>query len=167
MYKVGDTVVHPASGVCCIKGIEEKSFAGGEKRKYYVLETVYDTVATTIHIPVDGEKVKLRRLLNSADIRDIIHTVSVKEALWIDDNSARKERFQAILKEGDHGKILQMICEIHLKRVERERGGKKIYASDSKILTDAERLIHQEFAHTLEIEPETVADFILSELNIG
>lgn len=167
MYKIGDTVVHPASGVCRIEDIEDRSFAGGERRKYYVLKTMYDAVATTIHIPVDGDMVKLRRLLDSCDIVDIIRTVSVKEPMWLDDTSARKERFQGILKEGDHGRILQMICEIHIKRLERERDGKRIYASDDKILKEAERLIHQEFAHILDISPDSVSDFILSELNIG
>lgn len=167
MFKTGDTVVHPASGVCRIVDIEEKSFAGGEKRRYYVLKTIYDAVATVIHIPVDGDSIKLRKLLDIGDIRDIIRTVSVKDALWTDDNSVRKERFQQILKEGDHGRILQMICEIHIKRAERESEGKRIYASDSKILTDAERLIHQEFAHILDIAPDRVGEFILSELNIG
>lgn len=167
MYKTGDTVIHPGVGVCRIEKITEESFGGGEKRKYYVLKTLYDSTNTVIHIPVDGGKVKLRRLLDSNDIKDIIHTVSVKDPLWVEGSAERRELFSSILKEGDQGKILQMICEIHLKQAERERTGKKIYVSDSKILSAAEKLIHQEFAHTLDIAPDKVAEFIIEELRIG
>lgn len=167
MYKAGDTVMHPTSGVCRVESIKEESFGGVEKKKYYILKTVYDSSSTVIYVPVDGERVKLRKLLSREDIKEIIHSVSVKVPLWVDNNAQRKEIFKNIMHEGDYAKILQMICEIHLKQAERTDSGKKMYVSDSKILTAAEKIIHQEFAHTLNIEPERVADFIVNELNIG
>jgi len=166
MYKKGDTVIHPASGVCRIEDITEESFGGIEKRKYYVLKTVYDSAQTTIHVPVDGGKIKLRKLLSSDDIREIINSVSVKNELWVENNAERKEIFTKVLQGDDYGKILQMICEIHLKQAERSNSGKKLYVADSKVLNAAEKLIHQEFAHILNIDPNDVADYIVKELNI-
>ncbi len=165
MFKPGDMVMHPGAGVCRIDSITEESFGGGEPRKYYVLKTVYDSSQTVIHLPVEGGKVKLRKLLSCSDIKSIIHSVSVVEPLWEDNNAARKEAFSRILREGDYAKMLQMICEIHIKRIEKEKTGKKLYVADSKVLQAAEKIIHQEFAHTLEIPPEKVAEFIINELN--
>lgn len=167
MYKIGDTVVHPTVGVCRISAITEESFAGADKMQYYVLKTVYNSSSTVIHIPVDGVKVKLRKLLSGNEIKDIIHSVSVKEPLWIENSAERKEAFAKIMQEGDYGKILQMICEIHLKQAERIDNGKKPYVSDSKVLSAAEKLLYQEFAHILDIELDKVADFVIGELNIS
>lgn len=167
MFKTGDMVMHPGAGVCRIDSITEESFGGTTPRKYYVLKTVYDNSPTVIHLPVDSDKIKLRKLLTCDDIRSIIHSVSVTEPFWIENSSERKEAFVRILQEGDYSKMLRMICEIHLQKSEKEKSGKKLYVSDSKVLQAAERIIHQEFAHILEIPPDEVADFIKKELNVG
>ncbi len=167
MFNTGDMVMHPGAGVCRIDSITEESFGGTMPRKYYVLKTVYDSSQTVIHLPVDSDKVKLRKLLTQEDIKEIIRSVSVKEPFWVDNSVQRKETFAHILQEGDHAKILQMICEIHIKKNEKEQTGKKLYVADSKVLQMAERIIHQEFAHTLNIAPDEVADFIMNELDVG
>ena len=167
MFKTGDMVMHPGAGICRIDSITEESFGGTSPRKYYVLKTVYDNSQTVIHLPVDSDRVKLRRLLTREDIKDIIRSVSVTEPLWVENSVRRKEEFSRIMQSGDHAEMLQMICEIHIKKAENEQAGKKLYVSDSKTLQMAERIIHQEFAHTLDISPDEVKDFIISELNIG
>lgn len=167
MFNIGDMVIHPGAGVCRIDSITEECFGGTSPRKYYVLKTVYDNSQTVIHLPVDSDKIKLRKLLTRSDIKDIIRSVSVKEPFWTENSVQRKETFARILQEGNHANLLQMICEIHIKKAEKEQGGKKLYVADSKVLQAAERIIYQEFAHTLNIAPDEVADFIMSELQVG
>lgn len=63
-------------------------------------------------------------------------------------------------------KIIQLIVEIHKKLEEKQSQGKKLHAADARTLAEAEKLIHQEFAYALKLEPEDVAPFIMKEMNL-
>ena len=41
--------------------------------------------------------------------------------------------------------------------------GKKMYASDEKLMREAEKLIYEEFATVLNIKPDKVVDYIVKK----
>lgn len=165
MYKIGDTVLHPTAGVCKIANIKSEDFLGLGLKEFYVLNPVYDK-GQIIHSPVDSVKITLRRVLSEKEIYSLIHSVSCDEPLWTDNDAMRKEIFSKTLKTDDQAKIIQLIIEICEKRKEKTQNGKKLHISDESILHEAERIIHQEFAYALNINVDSVAQFIMKELNI-
>lgn len=166
MYNIGDTVMYPGAGVCRIAEIETKRFAKTAPKTYYILKPVYDNVQTTIYCPVDNEKINLQRLLTAEDIRVLLKNLPKDRTLWIDNDTERKREFTAILRSGDRADILQLICEIHENRVKREAAGKKLHLADEKILREAEKIIHQELAYSMQIDVSEVSAFIMKELEI-
>lgn len=44
------------------------------------------------------------------------------------------------------------------------KAGRKFHQADEKLLKEAEKVLHGEFAHVLQIAPEEVAAFIMGEL---
>lgn len=166
MYKIGEVLMHPGSGVCKINGITEKEITRNDKRNYYVLNPVYGNEKTTIFLPVDNNKINIRRLLSKEEIFDIIESVSTNEISWIDDDSKRQEEFSQIIREGDHKKIIELIIELHKHQKYCAQNGKKFRISDNKLLTDAEKMIHQEFAYLMDLQPDEVAQWIIDKLNL-
>lgn len=164
MYQIGDTVMHPSEGVCCIEDIRSIRFTGNQSRDYYVLRPSMEKGSGTIYLPIERGDAVLRRLLSRQDILDMIHESAAYAGLWTEDARTRKDRFTAILHEGNYAKTIQMIREIHEHNALRLAEGKKLSANDEHVLSDAQRLLHQEFSYVLKMSPEDTVAFILNEL---
>ena len=165
MFKCLDYVMHPGMGVCKIEEIKKQSIFKNQEREFYVLRPVYENEKTLIYVPIDSEKIKLRKLLTKNDIKNIISTLPGCETVWIENELQRKETFMRTLKSCDHVAIMGIIKVLYEHRLAKQECGKKLYLSDEKLLKEAERLIHQELAFTMEINPDEVANFIADELN--
>lgn len=78
----------------------------------------------------------------------------------------RKEKYREILKNGDRQELIQLIRTLYLHQQELKKAGKKFHATDEKILNEAEKILHHEFAYVLDIKLEEVVPFISKEINI-
>lgn len=162
MFQVNDTVMYGSSGVCRISEISAKKF-GNKEVLYYVLKPVYDE-NSTIYCPVDSPKLKIRKLLSVDEIYRLIQEMPDSQTEWVNNEQQRKEKFNKILKEGDHRELIRLIRALYFNREEKRRTGKKFYLSDERIMKEAETMLHEEFAHVLKIELEEVVPFITGEL---
>ncbi len=165
MFKCGDTVMHPGMGVCKIEEIKKQTIMK-KTQEFYILKPVYENEKTTIYVPVNSDKIGLRRLLTQEDIKEILKSLPNARSLWVDNDAKRKEVFTQVLKSGDHVSIMELIKELYEHKLEKQSAGKRLHISDEKILQEAERLIHQELAFTMNIKPDEVSDFIVGQLNM-
>lgn len=79
------------------------------------------------------------------EVYSLINTMPHTESIWIEDINLRKEKYTKILKSGDNKQLVKLIRTLYLEKVEV----KKLYVNDEKIMTDAEKLLHEEFALVL------------------
>lgn len=165
MFSINEIVVHPNSGVCKISDIRTERFASSAE-KYYVLQPIYSPSTTRIFVPVSGDKIKLRHPLSKQEVISAIDCSLSVKSQWLEDEKKRSERFSAVLSEKEPTKIIEIICELHKNKAQRASEGKKLRNNDERILSEAEKVIHQEFAFVLGIEPDDVAKFIMDRLNI-
>jgi len=163
MYSIGDTVMHPSEGVCAITDIRTMQFSGAA-REYYILTPSMEKSSSTVYMPVERGNSVLRRLLSRADILALIKESTVRDFKWIADNKLRKDAFTKLLHSGDIAGIIRMISEIHAHSTQRVAEGKKPCASDESIMTEAQRLLHQEFSYVLRINQDDTVAFIRKEL---
>lgn len=158
-YQINDTLLHPGAGVCRITDIRSEKFGDTGARMYYILKPVYQNTSSTIFIPVESDKILLRRLLTKDEILSLLQEVPNCEDLWVGDDKLRAARFAQLLKTHDHLSLMKLIAELHI----RENEGKKLHAADKKTLYEAERLLHQELAYALNLQPDEVAPFLIHE----
>lgn len=76
----------------------------------------------------------------------------------------RKEKYNEILKKGNKVELVKLIRTLYLEKEKKKTEGKKLYVGDEKIMAEAERLLHEEFAVVLNIKVDEVLPFILGEL---
>lgn len=150
------------SGVCRIVDIRPEKF-GEEKRVYYILKPD-DNETSTIYCPVDCDKVNIRRLLSIKEVRDLIKIMPDSRMEWIENDQRRKEAFTEILRQGDRRELVKLIKTLHFHQEAMAQAGRKFRASDERIMKDAEKVLHGEFAHVLKISEEQVVPFIMGEL---
>lgn len=159
MFKVNDYVMYGMTGVCKILDISNEKFINNENRKYYVLSPVYYD-KTIIKVPVDNNKIQMRKIISKENVALLINDTPNMEALWIDDEKKRNQEFKTMLKSGKCEDLIKLIKSINLNKESTKLLGKKIYQSDNDIMKEAERLLNEEFAVVLEILPSEVNSHI-------
>ena len=69
------------------------------------------------------------------------------------------------ITEATRQKIIEAAKELGYNFEEKKKNeGKKLYVGDEKIMSEAQRLLHEEFALVLNIKVDEVLPFILGEL---
>ena len=151
MFQVNDVIIYGTQGVCKITGTEEKTISG-KKKTYFVLKPVSDKGAT-IFAPTDNELVlkKMRRLLTKDQIHKLIDSMPQENAVWIENENARKELYKKVLEKGDHLELINMIKAIYTHKTQREAEGKRLHMSDERFFKDAEQILYNEFQFVLDL----------------
>lgn len=165
MLQINDYLIYGTTDVCQVVDIRKERFGGTEDKEYYVLKPVYAD-KNTIYAPVDNGKMKMRRILTIDEVRELINTIPDEEGVWIDNDRLRKEKFNEILKNDDRKDLANLIKTLRGKRREQMENGRKFCITDDNIMKAAEKLLYNEFALVLEIEPEEVASYILEKISL-
>ena len=155
MFKVDDYIMYGRTGVCKVIDITNEKFINGEERKYYVLSGIHNNNNTIIKIPLDNTKIPMRKIISKGDVTSLINDMSNMEALWIDDEKKRSNKFKTMLKSGK--------CEDLIELISNKRYFKKLNKADKEIIKEAERLVSEEFAIILNISPKEVNSYISSK----
>ena len=162
MFEVNDYIMYGVTGVCRVTGIEEK-IINHIKKDYYVLSPVYSK-NIVIKIPVDNEKVTMRKLHTKEEVESLINSMPNKETLWIDDDKERNETFKSMLKSADCNDFITLIKSIYSNKKIRKTIAKTMHKADDEIMKAAENLLNEEFATILGIELEEVTPYILDKI---
>lgn len=167
MYNINDTVVYGIHGVCKIVDIEEKDF-GWKKNSYYVLKPVFDD-KSTIYLGTDSDNArdKLHLALSAEEIYSLVKLMPDEKTIWIEDDKTRKEQFRAILAGEDREALVRLLKTLHHQQQKKKETGKKLSVEDDRIMKDAEKKLHEEFAHVLNIELDEVGPFILEQTQVS
>lgn len=167
-FEVGQYVVYGTNGICMVDSIERMSFAAGVPAEYYYVLRQHRNPSNKYFVPLKNEAQlsRLREPMRREDIEDILMGLSDDDVNWISDRRERGDYFRNILHEGVSGRLLNMIICIYEKKRELARNGKKLSVTDQGTLKTAEKLLEEEFAWALEMDPEDVPAFIRRRLHI-
>lgn len=157
MHKAGDYVTYKENGICRI---------AEETDEYYILQPVYGH-NMTVYVPKKSQALVdlMCRVLTKDKIDEIIMDTENSQYQWIDDSKARSEYFNKLLRSGDKAAVLWLVKALSLHKIEVEKNKRNFYASDKRILSAAEKVITEEFAFVLGIEPEDVIPYIVNKLH--
>ena len=158
MVKVDDYIMYGITGVCKVIDITNEKFINGEKRDYYVLSPIHNN-NTIIKIPLDNNKIPMRKIISKGDVTSLINDMPNMDTLWIDDEKKRNNQFKMMLKSGKCEDLIKLIFN---KRYAKSTS-KKLNKADTEIIKEAERLLHEEFAIILNISPKEVNSYISSK----
>lgn len=159
--------MYGTNGVCEISDIQTRK-VGDRETDYYVLRPVYNG-NTTLYVPALNEKLvaKMKEMLTKEEVIALIRSIPSKECVWIENESERKETYRSIVASGDRTELIRLIKTLHLHRAKQLEVGKKLHISDEKLLTEAEKILHDEFAYVLDIDRECIVKYILEEKDKG
>lgn len=163
-FNVGEHVVYSSCEICKIEEKVKRCFDGINEREYLRLIPVFSK-GSNFYIPSDDYDGKIRRLLTKEEIYSLIDDLPDSETQWCEDKNQRKSKFFSVLRSDNYHELLSMIRTIYQKRQEQNSQGKKLHASDEKVMHEAEKLIHHEFSFVLGIDEDDVDRFIEERLS--
>ncbi len=167
-FEKGDYVIYGIKGICCVEDVKMMSLSPEmPERPYYILrqEENRDLVMS---VPADNKKLvaKMRHVLTKPQIDSLLESARGSELMWIDDKRERTERFGEILATGVQKELLLMISCIYLQKQELHTKNKKLNVSDDSTLKAAVKLVREEFAYALGIDPDDVGAYIRRALSL-
>jgi len=165
MHAAGDFVTYRQNGICKITRTVKQNFGGMGEKEYYELSPVYDA-KSVIFVPTDSQALvsEMRHVLSREEIDAVICNSEHETLEWVEDTKERAQAFGEILSGGDRQRILWVIKVLSLYKKELEEKKRKLYATDAKILSAAEKTITEEFAFVLGIGRDEVLTYILERL---
>lgn len=166
MWKLGDTVMYGAAGICSISDIRDEKF-GNEIKKYYILKPIFDD-KNTFFVPSFNETLmsKLRPIMTKDETLAFIGRMTLVEPKWIDNDKMRQESYKAVLDSGDRDSVVSVLKALYHRKVMLTEKGKKLRTSDEIIMRNAEMLIENECAYVLEMTAAEVRELIKSETEV-
>ena len=110
MFKKGEYILYGTVGVCQVEGISKPDFSNNDK-VYYSLVPKFDQ-DTTIYIPVDSPKVKMREIMTRQEAEQFILALPSVEGKQYANDKERPQAYRQILESGDCTQLASMIQEI-------------------------------------------------------
>lgn len=161
VYSAGDYVIYAGNGICKIEDIRQENFSGIGERLYYIMNSVYENGAR-FFVPVSNEcEERLRPVFSEEKIKTIIDQTEDIAPKWNESDEERSQSFEAILRSGNIAEILWLVKILNLHKREVREHNKKFHACDEKILTQAEKVITEEFAFVLGLSKREVIPYIV------
>lgn len=160
MFEIGDYIVCGNNGICTVENISTIDVSGVDPdRLYYILQPVY-AKTSVVYIPVDNEKIIMRKVLTKEQVNELIDHIPEIETIREINDKIREERFKECMKHHACEDWIRVIKTLYLRRKERFEKGQKVTATDARYLKTAEDNLYCEFAMALGIEKNEVVKFI-------
>lgn len=165
MFEKGELIMCGGHGVCRVIDITGNPIDRlDQKKKYYVLEPVFEK-ASTIYTPVDNEKIVMRRIMNKEEAERLIAHITEIDTVWIQEEKRREQTYKEAIRTYDSRSLVQIIKTLYQRKRSRINEGKKVLSSDEQYLHKAEELLYSEMSLALSIPKEEVEAYIAREVD--
>ena len=160
MFNVGDHIIYGINGVCKITEIGPMKMAGADPSKLYYTVVPCYIRDSEIYTPVDNQRVVMRKVMSKDEAETFIDDIKTVDKLDIIEEKKRELEYKQAVLTCDPKILVQLIKTIYQRMGDRIAEGKKVTASDSKYFKIAEDSLYGELAISLDIEKDSVKDYI-------
>lgn len=160
MFEVKDRIVYGTHGVCEVMAVGRLLMSVADhRRKYYTLRPLYQP-DSVIYVPVDSRKVQMRPVLTEEEAERFLQEIPTIDTIWVVNEKEREFRYKEAMLSGDCRNLVRVIKTIYLRRLSREKEGKKIAAVDERYFRQARDLLYGELSCVLSLDREEVESHI-------
>ena len=160
MFKAGDYVIKPNTGICRIVEIVRLDLLGnGDEKDYYRLDPLGDS-RSTLYVTVDADRKRLRLAMDKQEAMAFIKRIPEIEVAWVANEKLREQTYKDAFRTNEAEDLVSIIKNMYLRRQERIAAGKKITATDDKYFQQAEHILYSELAISLGVKTDEVRDLI-------
>ena len=164
VFEVGEYIVCGNNGVCRIEGKGNLNISGVDKhRDYYFLKPVYGA-DSTVYVPVDTDKIRMRRVLSREEADALLQSFEGMELLTVTDEKTIEREYRETIQKNDCREWCRLIKTIQLRKKKRNAKGSKITATDSKYYKIVGDRLYGELALVLGMERQDVEKYVMERI---
>ena len=145
MYQIGELVQYGNSGVCKVEEIVQGVPGLQEDTQCYLLVPV-GRKEEKIYSPVDNGRVKMRRILSSEEVKELMGKASEIEEISITNEKQCESIYREELYSVDCYRWLSLLKTLYSRRAARNAAGKKVTATDERYLKNVEDRLKEELS---------------------
>ena len=162
MYQIGELVQYGISGVCRVEEIVQGVPGLQKDTECYLLIPV-SKKEEKIYTPVDNDKVKMRRILSSEEVRNLMEKASEIKGPDIVNEKQCENIYREELYSVDCYRWFGLLKTLYARRAARVAIGKKSTATDERYLKSVEERIIEELTLIIGQEQTVIELERLSE----
>lgn len=163
-YEIGDYVMKSMIGICKINNIMRLNMIGVDKDKLYYLLSPLDDQGEKIYIPVEKADPVIRKCMTQEDAWKLIEHITEIEAIWIDNEKMREQKYREAVKKNDPYALVSVIKMTYQRKRARLQQGKKNTAADERYFHVAENLLYSELGFALEKTKDEICRLIIQHI---
>ena len=143
MYQIGELVQYETSGVCKVEEIVQGVPGLQKDTECYLLIPV-SKKEEKVYTPVDNDKVKMRRILSSEEVKELMENASQIQGPVIMNEKQCESIYREELYSADCYRWVGLLKTLYARRAARVAAGKKITATDERYLKNVEERLKEE-----------------------
>ncbi len=143
MYQIGELVQYGTSGICRVEEIVQGVPGLQKDTECYLLIPV-GKKEEKIYTPVDNDKVKMRRILSSEEVKELMGKAPEIEGPAIANEKQCETVYREELYSVDCYRWLGLLKLLYARKAARLAMGKKVTATDERYLKSVEERLKEE-----------------------
>ena len=143
MFQIGELVQYEISGVCKVEEIVQGVPGLQQDTQCYLLIPVGEKDGK-IYTPVNNDKVKMRRILSSEEVKELMANVSQIQGPVIVNEKQCESIYREELYSADCYRWVGLLKILYARRAARKAAGKKVTATDERYLKNVEERLKEE-----------------------
>jgi len=160
MYEPGEYIHCGSSGLCKVEDITTLDFSeAGRDRLYYRLAPVEES-SGTLYIPVDNDKVPMRRVLTKEEAAELIRDIPGIGMLEVPDEKKRENCYREALSSMDCHVWVMMIKTLAQRMKARSDEGKKLLATEERYYHAVKKRLDCELAVAMDLTSEELDQYV-------
>ncbi len=164
MFQVNDYVFYESGGICRISDICAAPLENmPADRDYYVMKSVHDS-NEVIYIPVDSDRVFLRRLLNREEAEQLLDEIPAVEVIEEPNAKILRNRYQEAMRTHEPLEWIRVIKTVHARTRERAQKSQRLSETERSFVEAAKRYLYAELALALGLDAQDMEGYITEHI---
>lgn len=164
MFQVNDYVFYESGGVCKIEDICTSPLENmPADRNYYVMQSIHDS-NEMIYIPVDSDRVFLRRLLNREEAERLLDRIPSVEVIEESNAKILRNRYQEAMRTHEPLEWIRVIKTVYARTCARAQKSQRLSETERSFLEVAKRYLYAELALALGLREQDMEGYITEHI---
>lgn len=140
MYKIGESVMYPKEGACCVNDIVTKKI-NHQMQKYYELSVIFNSNLKISILVLNADRIGIRPVMDGNDVDKFIQSIDKTDGVWVFDRKQRLKLYHDKFHSGDVFEIVKLIKMLMIQDY-----SKQLCSTDKEFLNKAQRFALSELA---------------------
>ncbi len=164
MFAKDEYVFHESGGVCLISDIQAAPLDNmPPDRLYYVMKPVNDP-NSVIYIPVDCDRVFLRRLLNRDEAEELLDRIPFVRTIEETNAKQLREKYVESMRTHDPVEWVRVIKTVYLRANMKTSRSCRLSDTERSFAENAKHYLHTELALALDLPAQGMEEYITNHV---